>query len=47
MVAIAMVVAMPKGVPQADGSLKEQAARGLLKSVRIERGRVVAVFSPT
>lgn len=29
-----------------DGSLKEQAARGLLKSVRIERSRVVAVFSP-
>lgn len=31
---------------KADGSLKEQAARGLLKSVRIEPGRVVAVFSP-
>ena len=31
---------------KADGSLKEQAARGLLKSVRIERGRVLAVFSP-
>ena len=31
---------------KSDGSLKEQAARGLLKSVRIERSRVVAVFSP-
>ncbi|NJD25764.1 MAG: DUF1439 domain-containing protein [Betaproteobacteria bacterium] len=36
----------PVHVLRADGSVEERAAHWLLRSVRIDRGRVVAVFSP-
>ena len=36
----------PVYVLREDGSLQEQAARWLLRSIRIEPGQVIAVLSP-